>query len=132
MILTIGNTMTDESLIDFLCGGQLDPNFEFKMKKKEIENNDFRIRKDSFSDINGAYRDFAKFRQTPQYSNAMKAKSLLSENWDTDSDALRDTLMSTYKMSVEDCNDCFRNLANSKDVDVHENVFNHTIRFRKR
>ena len=40
--------------------------------------------------------------------------------------------MSTRRMSTEDVNQCFRNLANSKDVDVHENAFNHTIKFRKK
>ena len=83
-------------------------------------------------DINSEFRDFAKFQQTDQYSNTMKAKALLSDQWETNSDSLRETLMSTYKMSTEDVNRCFRNLANSKDVDVHENVYNHTVKFRKR
>ena len=124
--------MTDESLIDFLCGGEFDPEFETRMKKKEIQEKDFRVHKNSFVDINSPFRHFAKFQQTDQYSNTMKAKALLSDQWETNSDSLRETLMSTYKMSTEDVNQCFRNLANSKDVDVHENVYNHTVKFRKR
>ena len=85
--------MTDESLIDYLCGGSFDPEFEFKVKRKEIEKNDFRVHKDSFSDIAGEWRDFAKFQQTDQYLNTMKAKALLSAQWETNSDALRETLM---------------------------------------
>ena len=124
--------MTDDSLIDFLCGGEFDPEFEFKMKKKEIEEKDFRVRKDSFQDINSEFRNFSQFQNTQEYQNAIRAKALLSDQWGTNSEALRETLMSTYKMSTEDVNQCFRNLANSKDVDVHENAFNHTIKFRKK
>ena len=56
--------MTDDSLIDFLCGGEFDPEFEFKMKKMEIEEKDFRVRKDSFQDINSEFRNFSQFQNT--------------------------------------------------------------------
>ena len=102
------------------------------MKKKEIQEKDFRVHKDSFQDINSEFRNFSQFQNSQEYQNAIKAKALLSDQWDTNSESLRETLMSTYKMSTEDVNQCFRNLTNSKDVDVHENVYNHTVKFRKR
>ena len=85
--------MTDDSLIDFLCGGEFDPEFEFKMKKMEIEEKDFRVRKDSFQDINSEFRNFSQFQNTQEYQNAIRAKALLSDQWGTNSEALRETLM---------------------------------------
>jgi hypothetical protein len=49
----------------------------------------------------------ATFQQIDEYSNTLKAKALLSEEWDTNSESLRDTLMSTYKMSNQDIDQRF-------------------------
>ncbi len=124
-------TDIDDSLIEWLTGGSVSEDFEYNMKRRELAK-DPRINKDRFTDINSQYKDFAVYQQTDEYVNTMKAHALLSDQCDTNSESLRETLMSTYKMSIEDVNQCFRNLANSKDVDVHENTFNHTIKFRKR
>jgi hypothetical protein len=120
----------DDGFLDWIAN-PLSEDYEYNMKTKELKR-DFRSTKPQYSDINGQYKNFAEFQKTQEYQNTVRARALLSDSWDTDSDSLRETLMSTWKMSTEDVNQCFCNLANSKDVDVHENAFNHTIKFRKR
>jgi len=124
-------TDVDDSLIEWLTGGALSEDFQYNIKEKELKK-DFRFNKDKFSDINSQYRDFAQFQQTDEYVNTMKARELLSDQWDTNSDSLRETLMTTYKMSNYDCDQVMRNLGNSRDVECHKNNFNGIVRLRKK
>jgi hypothetical protein len=100
------------------------------MKTKELKR-DFRSTKPQYSDINCQYKNFAEFQKTQEYQNTVRARALLSDSWDTNSDSLRETLMSTWKMSTEDVQQVMKNLGSSKDILCHKNNFNGTIRLRK-
>ena len=119
------------SLVEYLAGEGFNEDFQYQMKERELKK-DFRLNKHKYTDINAEYKDFATFQQTDQYSNTLKAKALLSEQWDTNSDSLRETLMTIYKMSNQDCDQVMRNLGNSKDILCHKNNFNGTVTLRKK
>ena len=109
---------SDEARLNFLCGGQFDPDFEYDMKRKELQQKDFRKNKNTYVDTNAEYRDFLNFSSTDEFKNTQKAKALLSTDWDTNTNDLRNTLQGTYRLSTEEVNNVFKNLSNSKDVET--------------
>lgn len=124
-------TEIDDSLIGWLAGEGFNEDFQYQMKVRELKK-DFRLSKDRYTDINGQYKNFASFQNTDEYKNTVRARALLSEQWDTSSDSLRETLMSTYKMCNQDVDQVMRNLGNSKDIECHRNNFNNSISLRRR
>ena len=89
-------TDIDDSLVEYLAGEGFNEDFQYQMKEQELKK-DFRLNKDRYTDINADYKDFATFQQTDEYSNTLKAKALLSEQWDTNSDSLRETLIGSIQ-----------------------------------
>ena len=108
------------------------PSASSAVKSKELKK-DFRVdsSKPMYSDINNQFKEFSQFQNSQEYQNVVRARDLLSDSWDTNTDSLRETLMSTYKMSNQDVDQVMRNLGNSKDIECHRNSFNNSISLRR-
>ncbi len=131
-VTMIDNTMTeiDDSFYDWIAD-PLSEGAEYDIKSKELKK-DWRSTKPQYTDINGYYSDFQKFQSTDEYKNTVRAKALLSTDFDIDSADLRNTLQSTYQLSHDDVTKIFKNLGNSSDVETHQNPFSRKITLRKK
>jgi hypothetical protein len=65
-------------LIDFLCGGELDPEYPIRQKQRTYRKNKART-----IDINAQYSEFKAFAATPEFKHTEIATELLSRDFDT-------------------------------------------------
>ncbi len=122
--------MTDDDLAEYLAGGSFDPEFYYDVKKRALDK-DSRMNKDSFSNIDAAYRDLVQYEQSNIGRNTARAKALLTDVEVSASD-LRNTLQSVYGYSNDDVSAVLKNLSLSKDIDTHQNIFSRNVTFKKR
>ncbi len=120
-----------DDLIDFLCGGELDPQYPFRQKQRELEN-DFRKSKARTIDINAQYSEFKAFASTPEFKHTQIATELLSRDFDVTDTQLKSTLQSNYGLSDGECNQVLKNLANSRNVEFNVNSYTKAVKLRRK
>jgi hypothetical protein len=120
-----------DDFVDYLAGGTLDPEYEYRQKQRELAN-DFRKNKVKAVDIDSEYNEFRAFASTPEYKNTQIATQLLSRDFDVTDTQLIYTLQSNYGLSDGECNQVFQNLANSKMDNCDINSYAKAVRLRRK
>ncbi len=120
-----------DDLLDFLCGGELDPEYPIRQKQRELAN-DFRKNKVRTLDINSEYNEFRAFASSPEFKHTQIATELLSRDFDVTDTQLKSTLQSNHGLSDGECNQVFKNLANSKMVNCDINSYTKEVRLRRK
>jgi hypothetical protein len=123
--------MVDDEFADWICN-QFDDNYDYNSKRKEIDSKDYRVSKIRTVDINSEYKEFKEYEKSDAYRYTQIATNLLSHKFDVTGDQLTDTLQSKYGLSQNECSDVLKNLANSKNIDIHQNSYTKAVTLRKR
>jgi len=90
-----------DDFVDYLAGGTLDPEYEYRQKQRELAN-DFRKNKVKAVDIDSEYNEFRAFASTPEYKNTQIATQLLSRDFDVTDTQLIYTLHRTARVKEID------------------------------
>jgi len=121
----------NDELAEYLAGGSLDEGFEYRMKKREL-GRDTRINKDSFIDVNAAYKDLKSWQNTENYHITNIAKNLLSSDFEISENQLTTALKNNHNLNDSECRNVLRNLANESDVEVRRGTFDKVVKLRRR
>jgi hypothetical protein len=123
--------MVDEGFVDWICNRN-EEDYEYNMKRKEIDNKDFRIDKVKTLDINSEYDEFKKFEKSDSYKNVIRATNLLSDKGSVTNEQLKSAMQRNYDLSALEYGKVLEQLANSKNVGVRMGTFDKKIKLRLR
>lgn len=108
-----------------------DPDYEYN-RLKRIVDSDTRVNKTIYSDIKASAKDVIKFQKSETYRNVGLAKELIP-NFEIEESALRSAMTSTYKLSNSEYQECLRQLANDKEINIRRSTFQpNNIKISKR
>ena len=77
--------------VEWLAGGQFDPEHEFNSKRRELDKLGHRVNKIKTVDVNAEYRQFKQYEKSNVYRNVQGATHLLSKGFEITNDDLRST-----------------------------------------
>lgn len=120
-----------EDFCDWLSGGNLDPNYEYNMKKKALDK-DERLVKPRHLDVPSQYSEMQEYQLSDTYRNVTRAKQLLSKEYEIDNESLKNEMQRNYNINDFEYSEMLEQLANSKDVSVRQTMFDHSIKIKKK
>jgi Tfp pilus assembly PilM family ATPase len=106
-----------EEFCGWASGGNMAEDFSYRSKQRALDK-DERINKQKKLDVNSQYAELQHYQTSDTYRNVIRAKNLLSKDFDISEDNLRATMQRNYNLNPVEYQECLEQLANSKDVDV--------------
>lgn len=120
-----------DDFCDWISGGNLDPNYEYRSKSKSLDT-DTRINKPKTLDINDRYKELQEYTNSDMYRNTIRAKQLLSRDYEIDNENLKHEMQRNYSLTNLEYNQVLENLANDRETSVRMSLFDHRIKLKKR
>lgn len=126
----INNDVDVNDLLDYLSGGSLDPDYQYRSMKRTLQS-DWRREKPKMQDINYQAKEYREFTKTDSYRLTNIARNLISDKYETSSDHLTDVLKNQYNFTTNEVNETLKNLANCKDVNMRKELFKDSVKIVK-
>src|SRR5689334_21758801 len=98
-----------EEFCDWASGGNFSEDYFYRSKKRELDK-DNRINKQKNLDVNSQYAELQHYQTSDTYRNVIRAKNLLSKDFDISEDNLRAAMQRNYNLNDLEYSECLEGL----------------------